>query len=212
MCRRLALATALLWAISACDRNIAPYVEGELPREPDLARIFPDSGDGPGAGNPQAGVTPDSPRTGAPAGMARMPAPSPSSESSNLPNPSDSFAGAASDAAAAIHGSIEIASDLVSGAPQGATLFVIARHAGVAAGPPLAVRRIASPSLPLDFEIGPQHAMIQGIPFAGEIQLSVRLDGDGDAMTRRPGDLSGSAEAPVAPGTRGVRILLDERI
>jgi hypothetical protein len=53
--------------------------------------------------------------------------------------------------------------------------------------------------------------MVQGIPFAGEIQLSVRLDGDGDAMTRRPGDLSGSAQAPVEPGTRGVRIVLDQR-
>jgi cytochrome c-type biogenesis protein CcmH len=119
---------------------------------------------------------------------------------------------AASADAGTIHGRVELGPGLAGSLPEQATLFVIARNAGARGGPPLAVRRIASPELPLDFEIGPQHAMIQGMPFAGEIQLTVRLDGDGDAMTRRAGDLAGQAPAPVAPGTRGVTIVLDEQL
>ena len=188
-----ALAAFLLCTLAACNRNIEPYVEGEEPRQPDLARIFPDAGETPGLrlGAPRAGEMPPSPQRGLPPAPPRA-----ASESSGE----------------AIRGSIEIAPSLAAGAPRAATLFVIARPAGATRGPPLAVRRIASPSLPLDFEIGPQHAMIQGIPFAGAIQLTARLDGDGDAMTRRSGDLSGSATAAVEPGARGVRIVLDQRI
>jgi hypothetical protein len=187
----LALAAVLVCGLAACNRNIEPYVPGEQPREPDLARIFPDGGESPGASlsGPQSGVTPPSIRPGQLADTRP----------------------AADGSAEAIHGSIELAPDLAGYVPPGATLFLIARPVGVTRGPPLAVRRFGNPSLPLEFEIGPQHAMVQGIPFAGEIQLSVRLDGDGDAMTRRPGDLSGSAQAPVEPGTRGVRIVLDQR-
>ncbi len=31
----------LVWGMASCDRNIAPFVPGELPRQPDLSRIFP---------------------------------------------------------------------------------------------------------------------------------------------------------------------------
>jgi hypothetical protein len=183
------LPALLVLALAACDRNVEPYVEGEQPREPDLARIFPESGDGPGARAPQAVGMPPAPRTAAPAAAQE-----------------------AANPAASIRGRVEVGAELSGQLPPAATLFVIARRAGATAGPPLAVRRIASASLPLDFEIGPQHAMIQGMPFVGDIQLTARLDGDGDAMTRLAGDLSGSAEAPVEPGTRGVRIVLDQRL
>ena len=88
-------------------------------------------------------------------------------------------------------------------------LFVIARRGGGAGGPPLAVRRVPAPSFPYDFEIGPQHAMIQGRPFAGEIELEARLDGDGDALSREPGDPSGRAPELLQPGASGVRIVLE---
>lgn len=189
---RLALATFLVCGLAVCDRNIEPYVEGEQPREPDLARIFPEGGESPGTS------------LSSPPASATLPSVRPGQLADAQPG--------ADGTAAAIHGSIELAPELAREGPRGATLFVIARPAGVTRGPPLAVRRFASPTLPLDFQIGPQHAMVQGIPFAGEIQLTVRLDGDGDAMTRQPGDLSGSAEVAVAPGTRGVRIVLDQRI
>jgi hypothetical protein len=111
---------------------------------------------------------------------------------------------------AAIEGTLELAPDLAGRVPPGATLFVIARTAPT--GPPLAVVRVASRSLPVRFSIGPDDRMIQSMPFAGEIRISALIDADGNAVTRSPGDLQGTAETPNAPGDRGVRLLIDEVI
>jgi hypothetical protein len=72
------------------------------------------------------------------------------------------------------------------------------------------VQRIAEPKLPLDFSIGPDDRMIQQMPFAGPLRLSARLDADGNAMTRLPGDLQGSAASEVEPGASGVAIVIDQ--
>jgi len=185
-------AALLVATLAACNRNVEPYVEGEQPREPDLSRIFPDASESPGAQM----------------GAGRMGATRSAGTQSDLPAAVDS-----TDAGAkTIYGRVDLAPDLAGAVPSGATLFVIARPAGGTGGPPLAVRRVPNAILPYDFEIGPQHVMIQGVPFSGEIQLSVRLDGDGDAMTRRPGDLSGAAGEAVSPGTRDVQIVLDQQI
>ncbi|MGH0036006.1 MAG: c-type cytochrome biogenesis protein CcmI/CycH [Myxococcota bacterium] len=111
-----------------------------------------------------------------------------------------------------IRGRVVIGSAGTGGAPAGSTLFIIARPAGATAGPPLAVQRIPAPSFPVDFEIGPQNVMIPSMKFEGEITLTARLDSDGNAMTRLPGDLQGSYGTPVRPGSAGVEIRLDERI
>lgn len=196
--RFLFVAAALAAALAACDRNVEPYVEGEEPSAPDLARIFPDAGEGPGSSDTAA-------QMGGPRG-ATMPAATRPGQGT-APG---SQAGA--DDPATIRGRVEIPPDLAGALRPDATLFVIARRAGAQGGPPLAVRRIPAPSLPYEFAIGPQHAMIQGVPFEGPISLTARLDGDGDAMTRRPGDLSGEAGGAVEPGSDGVVILLDQRI
>jgi cytochrome c-type biogenesis protein CcmH len=107
-----------------------------------------------------------------------------------------------------IEGTLELAPDLVGKVPPGAVLFVIARTAS--AGPPLAVLRIPNPSFPHPFSIGPDNRMIQSMPFAGEIRISVRVDGDGNVMSRNPGDLQGGSDVPNAPGDRGVTLLVDE--
>jgi hypothetical protein len=109
---------------------------------------------------------------------------------------------------AAIAGTLELAPDLAGRVPAGAVLFVIARTAQT--GPPLAVVRVADPSFPLRFSIGPDDRMLQSMPFAGEILISARVDADGDAMTRSPGDLRGASGSPNAPGDRGVTLLIDE--
>jgi hypothetical protein len=109
---------------------------------------------------------------------------------------------------AAIEGTLELAPDLAGRVPPGAVLFVVARTAQ--SGPPLAVVRIGNPSFPLRFSIGPGDRMIQSMPFAGDILLSARVDADGDAMTRSPGDLRGASGKPNAPGDRGVTLLIDE--
>ncbi len=110
--------------------------------------------------------------------------------------------------AGAIEGTLELAPDLAGRVPPGAVLFIVARTAP--GGPPLAVVRVADPSFPLQFSVGPDDRMIQSMPFAGEILLSARVDADGDAMTRSPGDLRGASGIPNAPGDRGVMLLIDE--
>ena len=109
---------------------------------------------------------------------------------------------------AAIEGTLELSPDLAGRVPPGAVLFVIARTAQ--RGPPLAVVRVTDPTFPLQFSIGPGDRMIQSMPFAGEILLSARVDADGDAMTKSPGDLRGASDIPNAPGDRGVALLIDE--
>lgn len=105
-------------------------------------------------------------------------------------------------------GSISGILRLAQGAPGGAagTVFVIARSP--AGGPPVAVRRLSVVSFPVSFEIGPEHVMIPGSSFSGKLRLSARLDEDGDALSRGPGDLSGEAGSLLEPGARGVELVL----
>jgi hypothetical protein len=109
---------------------------------------------------------------------------------------------------AAIEGTIELAPDLAGRVPPGAVLYLIAKTAQ--GGPPLAVVRLANPSFPMQFSIGPDNRMNQSMPFAGELLITARVDGDGSAMTRNPGDLQGASGSTHAPGDRGVTLLIDE--
>ncbi|MCZ6464114.1 MAG: hypothetical protein O7A09_07215 [Proteobacteria bacterium] len=164
----------------ACDRNLEPFDPDEKPRKPDLSKIFPESNEPEGIPAPIMGQSP------------RLP-PVPGSTRSGGP---------------AIRGTIRVSVQLGE-PPAGAVLFIIARRAGAKGGPPLAVRRIPAPELPMDFEIGPEHVMVPSFEFEGEIDLSARLDSDGNATTRLPGDIQGRAGASVGPGATGVEIVLD---
>lgn len=195
----LALAAALALG---CDRKVEPFVPGEQPSPPDLARIFP----------PGAEKTRETP--GAPGAMPPAPGEAPAGQRGGAPPPAPRAPGdgAAPASAAAsgppIRGTVQIPAELVSRVTPQSVVFVIAR-AG-AGGPPTAVKRIAAPRFPLDFEIGPGDRMIESMPFAGPFQISARLDGDGNATTRSPGDVQGAAAAPAQPGDAGVSIVLDE--
>jgi hypothetical protein len=105
------------------------------------------------------------------------------------------------DAAQTIRGTIE-----APGGTGGGVLFLFVRPAGATGGPPLAVQRIPSPSFPLEFAIGPEDAMMDAGPFPDRVTIEARLDGDGNAMTEEPEDLSARSEA--APGAAGLRLAL----
>jgi hypothetical protein len=113
-------------------------------------------------------------------------------------------AGSATAGGPSIRGSVRLAEG--TSAPAGAVLFVIARSQQ--GGPPLAVKRLPAGPFPVDFEIGPQDAMMAGRPFAGPILLSARIDTDGDPMTRGEGDALALHETPLEPGARGVDLVL----
>ncbi|HEY8157045.1 MAG TPA: hypothetical protein VII72_23165 [Myxococcota bacterium] len=179
---------ALLLALAmlpGCDRNLAPFDSAEEPRQPDLSRIFPAGAeDAPAAPEPSLELPPPPGMRGAPSLAAESGAP--------------------------IRGTLRLAAELQGAQPSGAVLFLIARTA--AAGPPLAVKKIEAPSFPLDFEIGPADRMLASMPFAGEVLLTARLDADGNATSRTPGDLQGIAAQAVSPGASGVEIVLDQKL
>jgi cytochrome c-type biogenesis protein CcmH len=186
---RLVGAALVLLATFACDRAIEPYVPGEKPEQPDLSRIFPEGAER---------ATKEGPVSGPGAGMSAAAARSDGS----TPPP------AASDAQP-VSGTVALADGFDHKVPAGAILFIVARNAQ-AAGPPLAVKRIESPHFPLDFSLGPDDRMIKQLPFVGPLQLSARLDADGNAMTRAPGDLQGQAAGTHQPGESGVAIVIDQ--
>jgi cytochrome c-type biogenesis protein CcmH len=118
-----------------------------------------------------------------------------------LPEPGARPAAAPADG---VRGTVELASG-VRPAP-GAVVFVSVRPAGTAGGPPLAAKRLAASAFPLAFEVGPGDSMMgQALP--DRVRLDVRVDGDGDPMTRDPADPSASAD-DVRLGAAGVRLVV----
>ncbi len=107
-----------------------------------------------------------------------------------------------------IQGTIEVAPELADRIPEGATLFVIVRAGET--GPPTAVKKVESPSFPFQFSVGPEDRMSQAQPFQGPLRLTARLDTDGNAGTRSPGDLQGGYPDPVDPGAKSLEFSLDE--
>ena len=174
-----------MFAIASCNRNLEPFDPNEKPSEPDLSKIFPEGAES--AEPAQPGLPP-------PPGESRGTAGEPSEV-------------AAGGSAAPITGTVELAPEFAGRTPANAVLFIIARHG---AGPPLAVKRIAEPKFPFEFSIGPDDRMIKSMPFTGPIELTARIDADGNATSRSPGDVMGTARTgPVEPGATGVAILLD---
>jgi cytochrome c-type biogenesis protein CcmH len=180
------LACLALLGVAGCDRNLEPFDPDEKPREPDLSKIFPEGAES--AEPPQPSLPP---APGEARGAPPVASEEPGLQSSDAP----------------VTGTVELAPELAGKTPAGAVLFIIARRGG---GPPLAVKRVPNPQFPLPFTIGPDDRMIQTMPFAGPIALSARIDSDGNATSRSPGDLMGAARGgPVAPGAIGVVIVLD---
>jgi len=176
---------ALLGAVLAlygCDRNLEPYDPAEQPRQPDLSRIFPAGAERAERAQPGLPAAPEA---------ARGPE-------------------VAAESGAPIHGTIQLAKNLEGQVVPGSVLFLIARRQE--GGPPLAVKRIPSPRFPLDFELGPDDRMIQALPFAGPLSLSARVDSDGNAMSRTPGDLQGEAAGPFEPGANGIVLVIDQKV
>jgi len=116
--------------------------------------------------------------------------------------PATQAAGSAPDAARIggfyrVH--IELAPGAVGpgdGGSNPATLFLALR--GESPGPPAAVKRIQNPSFPLELTLSADDSMM-GQPLPEKGQLTVHLDGDGNASTQEPGDLL--AAVPAFSGT-----------
>ena len=171
-----------LTLLVGCDQRVESFDPDEKPVQPDLSRIFPPEAAAPPTGTEVPSMPPAPPgqRRGAP----------PLAAASGLP----------------IRGTVRLAPGREEGAREG-VLFVIARSPE--GGPPLAVKRIQGPSFPLEFELGPGDRMVEARPFAGPLLLYARLDADGNATSRDPGDRQGAAPSLVNPGDSGIELLLE---
>jgi len=97
--------------------------------------------------------------------------------------------------------------------PPGAVLFVVARSAGAAVGPPLGVRRVMDPVLPLDLTISDQDSMLQErkISLEPEIRLQARISLSGSPAPS-PGDWQSEAVTVPLNSPDVVELLLDQQL
>jgi cytochrome c-type biogenesis protein CcmH/NrfG len=96
---------------------------------------------------------------------------------------------APADAGSAIRISIEIDPSAQSRANMSGVLYVIAR--GVPGAPPVAVKRLDPHILPATIDISQADSMM-GQPIPDSVRIEVRLDSDGDALTKPATDPSAS--------------------
>lgn len=109
-----------------------------------------------------------------------------------------------------VKGTIVVDEALKGQIPHG-VLFVIARLPGGVRGPPVLVKKIPSPTFPIPFELTTADAMMPGMPIPEKLKIQARLDQDGDAISRTPGDLFGETQDLVDVGATDVTIALATR-
>ena len=73
------------------------------------------------------------------------------------------------------------------------------------------MKKVERPVFPLSYSLGAESVMMQGRPFTGKVTVVARLDKDGNAASRGPGDLTGEYKNnPVEVGAKNVDIVLDQ--
>ncbi len=107
-------------------------------------------------------------------------------------------------------GTVTIAADLAARVQPTDTLFVILKRPG-GTGRPLAAKRIDRPQFPVKFEITSGDMIQQGTELKGMVDVSARLDKDGQAGPAQPGDVEGQFKKnPTLVGGDGIEIVLDQ--
>lgn len=114
---------------------------------------------------------------------------------------------AAPDPKQTISGTIILPAARKANVKKGDAMFLIARKSEGPGGL-LAVQRLQADVFPMPFTLSNRDAMVPGTPFEGQIFISVRVDKDGDPITRRKGDVFGQANG-IAVGTQDVQVSLD---
>jgi hypothetical protein len=141
----------------------------------------------------------EEPRSESESGRAGTPAVSQDDETATPPSPEET-----------ISGTIVLPPLRRTSVKTGDTIFITARRTGGAPGPGslLAAQRLQADHFPLPFTVSGRDAMIPGVPFQGIVSITVRVDKDGDPLTRQTGDLFGEV-GRVAVGAHEVVVRLD---
>jgi len=149
----------------------------------------------------------------APSAASAVSAPAPgTATASAAPRSSPPSAPAAKDAttdAGSVEGRVELDPKLASNVAPGDVVFIYARNPD---GPrmPLAAMKLTGADLPKSFALTDAMAMSPAatISKAAKVVIEARVSKSGNVVAQ-PGDLSGTS-APVAPGSRDVRVTIDQ--
>jgi hypothetical protein len=116
------------------------------------------------------------------------------------------------DPKAAISGTVELAPARKGDVSSSDVVFLVARRIAdnpEARGTLVAVKRLSAASFPIPFTLSARDMMVPTGSFDGAVSLAVRVDKDGDPMTRRKGDVFGTLPK-VSVGARGVKVTLSQ--
>lgn len=118
-------------------------------------------------------------------------------------------------AAGFIFGEINIDDSLKAKVKAGSVLFVIVRRfVPQGQGMLIAATKlsgITADSFPLRYVVKQSDAMM-GAPLNGRVTVSARIDQDGDAISKQPGDIIGKASQAVIVGINPVAFKLDSAL
>jgi hypothetical protein len=114
-----------------------------------------------------------------------------------------------------VYGEISLDPSLVGSVKQGSVLFVVVRRY-VEGGKGMLIAatkqaNITKDSFPLKYVVKQQDAMM-GAPLVGKVTVSARVDQDGDAISKQPGDLIAEPGAPVMVGENPVKLTISKAL
>ena len=153
-----------------------------------------------GAGQGQAPVDPANPHAGMPMGAAMGNAPA---------------GGVGTGGGGTLEGTITLDPGRSADIKAGGVLFIIVRRdAGEGQkGTLMASKRleVTGPDMfPLSYEIGPENVMMGGSSLDGVVRVEARVDQDGDAISKNPGDVVGARAGAVTVGASGIDFVLKD--
>jgi tetratricopeptide (TPR) repeat protein len=99
-------------------------------------------------------------------------------------------------------GSVKVTLQLAPGKaiPPNAVIWLMARAAGVAAGPPLAAKKVALGAFPMTVDIGSADSMM-GQQLPAKLRIDARIDSHGNPMIHDPNDPAAAQDGVASGGT-----------
>jgi hypothetical protein len=215
----LLLTSSIAWV--GCDEKksaTAPAPSGIPPLEEHAGAPSPNANDRP-VHDPVAGSAPTGDTAGLPAGhppLGAMAAGNSMGGGAAAPGAGGAFAGETPggelDPKTVISGVLKLDGKVKSKVQPGDTIFVVARKyeegAPPGTGTPLAVKKLTVGTWPLEYSLDSRDAMLVGTKMEGKVIVTARVDKDGDAITKNPGDVTGQSKA-VVPPQKNVVVPLD---
>lgn len=209
----IALASCALFVFAGCDKKkeaaVAPPSSG-IPPLDQPAGAAPPASDRPT--HAPAGDT-----AALPPGHPALPPGHPSMGDTAAPGAqaSGTFGGTTPggefDPKTVLEGVIKLDGKVKDKVAAGDVIYLVARkyeEGSTAPGTPLAVRKLTVDKWPIKFSLDSRDAMFAGTKLAGKVVVTARVDKDGDAMTKNPGDVTGQSK-PCEPPKKDVVVSLD---